>query len=231
MGKTESTIFHHISELLKKPKVIEFDVTKSESTRGKYYKLTKLTEEAYPKGADSIFEEEIPTIFERTSKLTNEDLTKMMMLRMMNQPDLGSMAKKARRSLAYFHNIENFIINGFERSEKAIASGLKPKNLKYPFGSHSLLSMDMKVFKPRHMIEIAMLTSDFFANLAKLKRKIETESKKEKISEEEQIDVIYYLFGGEVSEFEFEKDEMWDYKKYTEDVIEKLQKIYEGIEE
>ena len=86
--------------------------------------------------------------------------------------------KKVRRTMSYYHNIENFIINNFERSEQALLKGLKPKNLKYPFGSHSLLSMDLK---------------------------------KEKIAEEQQIDVIYYLFGGEISEFEFEEDSDWDY--------------------
>ncbi|MBY9002082.1 MAG: hypothetical protein KGD64_14275 [Candidatus Heimdallarchaeota archaeon] len=190
----------------------------------------KLTEKKYPKEPDTIYEEEIPTIFERTSKLTTEELSKLMMLRMLGQPDLGSMWKKARRSLSYFHNIENFILNSFERSENALAKGLKPKNLKYPFGSHTLLSMDLKVFKPRHMIDVALITSEFFANLAKLKRKINAEMKKENINEEELIDVIYYLFGGEISEFEFEEDDSWDYKEYTKDAVEKLQKIYEGIE-
>lgn len=231
MGKTESTIFHHINELLKEPKIIEIDNDKTISTRGIFYKLSKITEKRYPKSSDAVFEEDIPTIFERVSKLNSEELSKMMMLRMLNQPDLGEMSKKVRRSMSYFHNIENFIINSFERSEQALLKGLKPKNLNYPFGSHSLLSMDLKVFKPEHVIDIAIATSEFFAKIAKLKKKFEEEIKKETIAEEQQIDVIYYLFGGEISEFEFEEDSNWNYEEYTADIVEKLQKIYEGIEE
>ncbi len=231
MGKTESTIFHHISELLKDPKIIEIDNDKTISTRGIFYKLSKITEKHYPKSSDTVFEEEIPTIFERASKLNSEELSKMMLLRMLGQPDLGEMAKKARRTIAYYHNIENFILNNFERAEQAMLKGLKPKNLKYPFGSHSLLSMDLKIFKPEHTIDIAIASSEFFAKIAKLKKKFEAEIEKEKIPEEQQIDVIYYLFGGEISEFEFEEDSDWDYEKYTADMVEKLQEIYKGIEE
>ncbi len=231
MGKTESTIFHHIGELLKDPKIIEIDNDKTISTRGIFYKLSKITEKHYPKTSDDVFEEDLPTVFDRVSKLNSEEIGKMMMLRMLSQPDLGEMSKKAKRSMSYFHNIENFILNSFERSEQALLKGFKPKNLNYPFGSHSLLSIDLKIFKPEHMIDIAIVTSEFFAKIAKLKRKFETEMKKKKIAEEQQIDVIYYLFGGEISEFEFEEDSTWNYQEYTADIVEKLQKIYEGIEE
>ena len=217
--------------MLKDPKIIEIDNEKTISTRGIFYKLSKITEKHYPKSSDTVFEEEIPTIFERASKLNSDELSKMMILRMLGQPDLGEMAKKARRAMSYYHNIENFILNNFESAEQALLKGLKPKNLKYPFGSHSLLSMDLKIFKPEQTIEIAAVTSEFFAKIAKLKKKFEAEIRKEKVSEEQQIDVIYYLFGGEISEFEFVEDSAWDYKKYTADMVEKLQEIYEGIEE
>ena len=81
------------------------------------------------------------------------------------------------------------------------------------------------------MIEIGVVTTEFFAKMGRLKKKFEAEIKKEEITKEQQIDVIYYLFGGEISEFEFEEDSDWDYKVYTADIVEKLQKIYEDIEE
>jgi len=230
MGKTESTIHHHISEMLRDPKVIEIDTNKTEKERGKYYKLSPLASKRYPREPDTVFEDTIPTIMERAMQLDDEDLPRMILLRLMSQKDLGSMAQKARRAFSYYHNIENFILNSFEQSEQAILNRLKPRNLNYPLGSHTLLSMDMKVSKPRHMMEIGIASVEFFAKLTKLKRKFDEEMDSEGVKEEDRIDAYFYLFGGEVSEFEFEKDEKFDYDEFVKPVTKKLKKIYEGIE-
>jgi len=231
MGKTVSTIHHHISEMTKEPEVIEIDNKETTASRGIYYKLSEIANERYPKDKESVFEEEIPTIITRALQLSDEDMGKVMMYRIMAQEDFGELTKKIRRSMSYNHNIENFIINSFGRAEKALKEGLKPKNLNYPFGASSLLSLDLKVSKPRHSVEIGVVMSEFFAKLVKLKRKFEKEMDEEGVIEEERIKVYYHLFGGEISDFEFVKDDNFDLKEYVKSVEKTIEKLYEGIEE
>ncbi|MHA2358005.1 MAG: hypothetical protein ACXABK_04470, partial [Candidatus Heimdallarchaeaceae archaeon] len=194
-------------------------------------KLSSIAVKRYPREPDTIFEDTIPTIIDRALELDDEDIPRMMLLRLMDQKDLGSMAQKARRAFSYYHNIENFIINNFEKCEQALLNRKKPKNLDYPLGSHTLLSMDMKISKPRHMMEIGKASIEFFAKLAKLKRTFEEEMDSEGVKEEDKIDAYFYLFGGEVSEFEYEEDDEFSYEDFVKPVEEKLKKIYEGIEE
>ena len=80
-------------------------------------------------------------------------------------------------------------------------------------------------------MEIGVASVEFFAKLAKLKRKFEEEMDSEGVKEEDRIDAYFYLFGGEVSEFEFEEDEKFDLDEFVKPVINKLKKIYEGIED
>ncbi|MHA1200267.1 MAG: winged helix-turn-helix domain-containing protein [Candidatus Heimdallarchaeaceae archaeon] len=231
MGKTVSTIHHHISEMTKEPEVIEIDNKETTASRGIYYKLSEIANERYPKDKESVFEEEIPTIITRALQLSDEDMAKVMMYRIMAQEDFGELTKQIKRSMSYNHNIENFIINSFGRAEKALKEGLRPKNLKYPFGASTLLNLDLKVSKPRHSVEIGVVMSEFFAKLVKLKRKFEKEMDEEGVIEEERIKVYYHLFGGEMSDFEFVKDDNFDLKEYVKSVEKTIEKLYEGIEE
>ena len=231
MGKTVSTIHHHLEEMKREPAVITIDTEKTNLSRGKYYTFTDLTRTRYPKDKDTVFEEEIPTILNRVVNLSDEELAKIMMFRILSQPDLGSIAKSIRRSLSYSHNIETFIVNSFERAEEALQRGLKPKNLLYPFGTSTKLSIDLKVSKLRHALELGTVVNNFFAQLVKAKQKIEKEMDKDKIPEEDRIRVHYQLFGGEVEDFEFLDDKNFDVKEYLQPAEALIRKIYEGIEE
>ena len=51
------------------------------------------------------------------------------------------------------------------------------------------------------------------------------------ISEDERIRVYYQFFGGEVEDFEFEKDAKFDIYEYVKPVEQIIKKLYEGIEE
>ncbi len=231
MGKTVSTIHHHICEMTKEPEVIVIDNKETTASRGIYYTLSEITKERYPKDKETVFEEEIPTIIERAMQLSDEDMAKVMMFRIINQKDFGKLTKSIKRSRSYYHNIENFIINSFERAEKALMEGLKPKNLQYPFGAINSIGLDLKVSKPKHSVEIGIVMTEFFANLVKLKQKFEKEMDEEGIKEEDRIKVYYHLFGGELADFEFEKDDSFDLKEYVKPIEKTIIKLYEGIEE
>ena len=231
MGKTESTIHHHISEMIKEPEVLVIDNEKTTTTRGIYYKLSDITKERYPKDKETIFEEEIPLLMKRALELSDEELAKIMLARIISQPDFGKITQSIRRSMSYNHNIENFIINSFERSEKSMKEGLKPKNPLYPFGTTTSLGIDLKVGKPRHSIEIANVISEFFARLVQLNQKFKQEMDEEGIKEEDRIKAYYHLFGGELADFEFEYDEDFDLNEYIKHVHDTVKKLYEGIEE
>ena len=231
MGKTESTIHHHITEMIKEPEVLVIDNEKTTSTRGIYYKLSEITKERYPRDKETLFEEEIPTLMNRVLQLTDEEIAKMMFYRMINQPDFGKIAQGIKRSLSYYRNIENFIVNSFERSENAMREGLKPVNLNYPFGSSTILGIDLKVSKTKHSLEIAQATSEFFAKLVKLNQKFKKEMDEEEVKEEDRIQAYYYLFGGELMDFKFEKDDNFNLNEYIKPIEKKIQKVYEGIEE
>ena len=142
MGKTVSTIHHYIGEMIKEPEVIVIDNKETTASRGIYYTLSEITKERYPKDKETVFEEEIPTIIERAMQLSDEDMAKVMMFRIINQKDFGKLTKSIKRSRSYYHNIENFIINSFERAEKALMEGLKPKNLQYPFGAINSIGLN-----------------------------------------------------------------------------------------
>ena len=84
MGKTVSTIHHHIKEMTQEPSVIIVDNEKTTTLRGIYYKLSDITEEKYPKDTETVFEEDIPKVMNRVLQLSDEDLSKIMILRMIS---------------------------------------------------------------------------------------------------------------------------------------------------
>ncbi|MFX1253037.1 MAG: hypothetical protein ACFFCZ_15635 [Promethearchaeota archaeon] len=205
MGKAESTIFHHVSELLKKPKIIEIDMEKTESKRGKFFKLTEETINRYKEDVDHVFEEKIPTILNDVMNLSPEKFLEQQINDLRDRDYLGTIAKSARRRLSYHHNIENFILNNFERTEEALKKGLIPKRKNFPFGTFNLLYLDMKISSLKHTFQLAQLTAEYFKKLNQLKNEIKSEMDTNNVKEEDRIAVHLHLFGGELAEFEFEE--------------------------
>ena len=231
MGKTVSTIHHHITEMTKEPQVIIIDNEKTTTSRGIFYKLSDVSVSRFPKDEDSVYEEDIPTIMERVKNLSDEEISRVMLFRLLSQPDFGHMSQHIKRSRNYYHNIENFILNSFKRAEEALADGLKPKNLNYPIGAATNLGLNIEVSKPRHSIEISIVMTKFLAELVKLKKKIEKEMVEEGVKEEDKIKLHYQIFGGELADFEFIEDKEFDLKEYVKTIEQTVSKIYEGIEE
>lgn len=62
----------------------------------------------------------------------------------------------------------------------------------------------MKISKPRHVFEILKIFNEISIKFYKLKEKIENELDKEKIPEENRINIHYHVVGGEIAEFDFE---------------------------
>lgn len=207
LGKAESTIFHHITELLKEPKIIEIDTEKTEKTRGKYFKLSNnaLSSKRFVVD-DTPFEQQIPEILEKYLALEPEELRKSMLEMVKKEDnDYYTIADNARKSLAYHHTIERFIINEIENTTKFFKKKLIPKQ-NIPFPTVTNLSMNIKVSSLHHTLLIAKLTIEYFRNLANLKKEIEEEIKLNKISEESIITEYIHVFGGEFGEFEFSKE-------------------------
>ncbi|MCG3223462.1 MAG: hypothetical protein H7647_03280 [Candidatus Heimdallarchaeota archaeon] len=96
------------------------------------------------------------------------------------------------------------MLNNMENAEKAFKEGAKPKNKKYPFGSIANFPLDMKIAKPRHLFQILSFFNEIAVKFAKLKEEIDEEMDKEKISENQRIDIHYHIVGGEIAQFEFE---------------------------
>ncbi|MHA2248173.1 MAG: hypothetical protein ACXADY_24705 [Candidatus Hodarchaeales archaeon] len=209
LQRTESTIFHHLTEIQKfTPRIIEIDQEKTSSNRGKFFRLTEITREYYRK-SDSleVFENEIPAIFKKWSGIPVENVTQEMFDALKKQPNLGQMVQSTRRSLSYHHCIENFILSNFEKVENAVKNDLIPERKDFPFGGYTLLSIALKISSPKHSLRIAELITDFFAKLHRLKTEITTEMDERGIKQEDMITEHYYFFGGAVNEFNFTKRE------------------------
>ncbi|MFW9856841.1 MAG: hypothetical protein ACFFFG_17465 [Candidatus Thorarchaeota archaeon] len=209
LQRTESTIFHHLTEIQKfTPRIIEIDQEITSTNRGKFFQLTEITREYY-RTSDSleVFENEIPAIFKKWSGIPVEEISQEMINTLKKKPDLGQMAQSTRRSLAYHHCIENFILSNFEKVENAIKNDLIPERKDYPFGGYSLLSIALNISSPKHSLRIAELITDFFANLYRLKREITSEMDERGIKQEDMITEHYYFFGGVINEFNFTKRE------------------------
>ncbi|MHA1211245.1 MAG: hypothetical protein ACTSSH_02175, partial [Candidatus Heimdallarchaeota archaeon] len=83
---------------------------------------------------------------------------------MAKNPDLNETVQRDRRTLAYNHILENFMINNIESIDAALKLGEKPKNKRYPIGSISISSIDMKISTPRHLFEILNVITEFPPN-------------------------------------------------------------------
>ncbi|MFW9996786.1 MAG: hypothetical protein ACFFD4_32390 [Candidatus Odinarchaeota archaeon] len=212
LGKTESTVFHHVTSFLtepEKPKIIEIDQEKTETSRGKYYKLSEAVQKHYEKVSFSkAIDNEIPAQFEKWSSIPDSDIAELLIEQLRKRHDLGNIAESTRRALSYNHTIENFILNNFSATEKAIKEGLVPvKEKGIPFGAYSLLSIAIDVFSPKQMIRIAKAVTDFMGEMYRIKDEIKKEIDEQGIDPEDIVTEHYYIFGGTINEFKFKKKE------------------------
>ena len=206
LGKNEATIYHHIKNLTdpKKPKLLIIDSEKTERIKGKYYLLSDLSKKYFGEPPVEVLEKGMKEFLERVLSQTDEEIARVYAELISKHPGLGAQTDKERRNIAYNHTLENIMLNNLDQAEKAFLENKKPKNPLYPMGSIVNLPLDMKVSKPKHVFEIMKLFTELSVNFHKLKEKIEKDMEKEKILEDERIDIHYHIVGGEVAEFIFE---------------------------
>ncbi len=204
LGKNEATIYHHLKDLTREPELLIVDNKKTRENKGIFYKLSKMAERNFGEPPVEILETKLQEAYKKILEQTDEEIVRILLEMISNHPDLGNMTEKERRSIAYNHNLENIMLNNMETAEKAFKAGVKPKNNKYPFGSISNFPLDMKISKPRHLFQILSLLTEISAKFARLNEEIAEEMDKEKIPENQRIDIHYHIVGGEIAEFEFE---------------------------
>lgn len=208
LAKNEATIYHHLQDLTEdkkeKPKLLQIDEEKTRNNKGIFYKLTEIAERHFGEPSVEIMETELEKAYDKILSQSDEDLYRIYMELLANHPDLGNQADKEKRSLAYNHILENIMVNNLGSAEKAFLKNQKPKNPNYPMGSIANFPLDMKISKPRHVFEILKLFNEMSVKFYKLKEKFEKEMDKEKISDEDRINIHYHVIGGEIAEFEFD---------------------------
>lgn len=204
LGKNEATIYHHLKDLTREPELLVVDNKKTRENKGIFYKLSKIAEKNFGEPPLEMLETKMQEAYKRILEQTDEEIAHMYMKMISEHPDLGIITDKERRSIAYNHNLENMMLNNMETAERAFKKGAKPMNVNYPLGSISNFPLDMKISKPRHLFQILSLLTEIAAKFARLKEEIAEEMEKEKIPENQKIDIHYHVVGGEVAEFEFE---------------------------
>ncbi|MCG3220799.1 MAG: hypothetical protein H7641_05405 [Candidatus Heimdallarchaeota archaeon] len=202
--KNEATIYHHLQDLTREPKLLQIDEEKTRDNKGIYYKLSKISERHFGEPSVEVMETKLENAYDTILDQSDKNLYRIYIEMLANHPDLGNQAEKERKSLAYNRILENIMINNLESAEKALAEGKKPKNPDYPLGSIANFPLDMKISKPRHLFEILKLFNEMSVKFYKLKEKFEREMDKEKVPEENLVNIHYHVIGGEIAEFEFE---------------------------
>lgn len=204
LGKNEATIYYHIKELTKKPELIQIDQEATHSQKGIFYKLTDLSKKYFSEPQPEKMEDVFTQVYNLVENKTDEEVAKFYYELLAKNPDIGKSTQRDRRRLSYNHILENFMISNLERIEQAVINGAKPKNARYPIGSISISSIDMKISTPKHLFEILLVISEMFGKLSRLQEKFTKEMQKQEIAEDDQIAVHYHVVGGEVAEFELE---------------------------
>jgi DNA-binding transcriptional ArsR family regulator len=202
LGKSESTIFHHLTELRKKPSIVEMDHEINEIKRGKYFKLSNNTLSLLEEDLTEIYDQEIPEILDSFEKIPSQELYNGL-INYLKQIDVEEIVMSARKQLAFYHNIENFIINNYDSDVNKIKKGLLPKRIEIPISSINNISQQINVFSSKHVLEIAKLINEFFSKLNELQIKIQGEIENQGIKEKDIVTTHLHLFGGELGEFPF----------------------------
>ncbi|MHA1126888.1 MAG: hypothetical protein ACTSO7_16125 [Candidatus Heimdallarchaeota archaeon] len=206
VDKTESTIFHHIAELIKEPKLIEIDQIKTETTRGKYYRLIHELEDYYQKD-DEVHQEVIPDILDKILELSDEEIYQYALKTIIENKEVDEVAKSAKKSLAYNFLLNNIILNSFDKAAKELQKGKEPVRKNIPFPGFSNLSLNIKISSVRHVILISKTVNEFFAKLIDLRTQFKKEMDDSNIKEEDRITSFVQLFSGELGEFPFINEE------------------------
>jgi len=204
LGKNEATIYHHLKFLTRAPELLVIDNNKTRENRGIYYQLSKIAELNFGEPTAEDMESKEMEAFTKIFDQTDEEIAQIYMKMLSKHPDLGNIAEKERRSISYNRNLENIMLSNLAAAERAFKQGLTPKNDRYPIGTISNFPLDMKISKPRHLFKILNFMSEMTIQFAKLKAEIVKDMSKEKVSEDQMIDIHYHVVGGEVAEFEFE---------------------------
>jgi hypothetical protein len=205
IGKVDSTIFHHVSELLKEPKIIEIDIEKTERERGKFFNLSEKTKELFSDDKNPYISE-IPRKIDQHLSLDPEVLRKTMIASVKEiESRYESLAPNIKKSLGYHHIVEKYILREIQEAASSIKNNLTPKQ-NIPFPTATNLSINIKISSLHHVLRIAKVTNDYFRKLVELKEEIEKELDSQNIKEENILTEYIHVFGGEFGRFEFGKD-------------------------
>ncbi|MFW9922931.1 MAG: ArsR family transcriptional regulator [Candidatus Thorarchaeota archaeon] len=204
LGKNEATIYYHLKELTKKPEFLKIDQEMTNSHKGIFYELTDLAKKHFSEVKPEVFENVFTKLFDKLSGMTDEEIATFYLDLLKNHPEKEKITLRDRKRVSYNHILENFMLTNLDRNAKALIDGKTPISKRYPIGSLSISSIDMKVSTPKHLFQILKIISEAFAILAHLQEKITQEMNDQKIPEEERIDVHYHIMGGEIAEFGFE---------------------------
>lgn len=126
----------------------------------------------------------------------------MDMLR--KHPDSLNQAEHEEKNLMYNHILERLFVNNIRKAAIAFNDNKKPIKPSYPLGTLVNFSLDMKIAKPRHIIEVMLFYGEMASKFYELERKIAAEMEDQKISDDNKINLRYHIVGGEIETFEFE---------------------------
>lgn len=206
LDKNEATIYHHIQQLTKNPNLLIINQEFTQKYRGIYYSLADEVKDYFSEPPKEVMQKRVQATFEDLLKQSDQDIYDFILNSFSAHPDLGNFERRERTQLTYNHILEKIMITNIAEAEKALKAGLKPENKTYPLGTIESIPFDMKINKPRHMIEIMSLFAKTYIEFYKLKERIEEEIKLNDINEENTIDVHFHLVGGELTKFEFREE-------------------------
>lgn len=209
LSKNEATIFHHLKSLIKEPAVIKLDEKMTLENKGKYYQLTEFAQKYFgsPFKRDQEKSEEnvdqMKQIFKSLLKKSDDEISTFYIDLLRNHPNSLAQADQERKNLAYNHILEKLFVGNLEQAARAFNQNKKPLNSNYPMGSIANFSLEMKIAKTRHIIEILLFFAEINSQFYELQRKIADEMNDQNIPDDAKINLHYHIVGGEVETFEF----------------------------
>ncbi len=209
LSKNEATIFHHLKSLIKEPAVIKLDEKMTLENKGKYYQLTEFGQKYFgsPFKRDQEKSEEnvdqMKQIFKSLLKKSDDEISTFYIDLLRNHPNSLAQADQERKNLAYNHILEKLFVGNLEQAARAFNQNKKPLNSNYPMGSIANFSLEMKIAKTRHIIEILLFFAEINSQFYELQRKIADEMNDQNIPDDAKINLHYHIVGGEVETFEF----------------------------
>jgi len=172
--------------------------------KGKFYKLSPLASYNFSDEDENIQSEDTLEKFDKLLAEPDEFVKRILIEMIIKHPDMGTLNKRERQKLSYNHITESIMVNNFEKAEMAFLEGKEPRNKNYPFGSISNINLKAKVHTAKHLFRFLKILTEFQAEFSKLSTTIGKEMKRDKIAEDEQINLRFNVVGGEISEFYFD---------------------------